>query len=250
MRPFLGGRFMKSLWNGLEPKILDDKKVLDSNCNADVCIIGGGITGISTAYYLSKSGKKVVVLERDSLADKTTGNSTAKITSQHGLFYKYLLDDYGQDFAKSYYSANQEAISRIKSIIQEEKIDCDFESQDSYVFTQSSREVSNIEDEVKAVKSFGGEAEFVKSIEPNLGNVKGAIKFPNQAKFNPRKYVKGLARAIENNGSEIYENSKVVSVKNENDEYVVSTDKASVRAKYVVVATNYPIINTPRFLFH
>ncbi len=241
---------MKSLWKELESTILDNKKVLNHNCNADVCVIGGGITGISTAYYLSKAGLKVVLLERDALADKTTGNSTAKITSQHGLFYKYLLDDFGKDFAKKYYLANQEAIDRIEEIIRNENIDCDFEWQDAYVFTEDGKELSKIKDEVDAVKSFGGKADFVEKIDPNLDNVKGAIKFPNQAEFNPRKYLKGLVKQIENYGSEIYESSKVISVKNENDEYIVLTDKASVKAKYVVVATNYPIINAPRFLFY
>ena len=240
---------MKSLWKETEENIVSNKKELNEDLSADVCVIGGGITGISTSYYLSKAGMKVTLLERDSLADKTTGNSTAKITSQHGLFYKYLLDDFGKDFAKKYYLANQEAINRIAEIVKSENIDCDFEWQDAYVFTADSKELSKIKDEVEAVKSFGGEADFVEKIEPSLSNVKGAIKFPNQAKFNPRKYVKGLVKQIENCGSEIYENSKVISVENKNDEYIVSTDKASVKAKYVVVATNYPIINAPGFYF-
>ena len=241
---------MKSLWKESLEDIVSNKKELSENLNADVCVIGGGITGISTAYYLSKAGLKVIVLERDSLADKTTGNSTAKITSQHGLFYKYLLDDYGEDFAKKYYFANQDALNRISIIIQSENIDCDFGWQDAYVFTRNSDNLSKIKDEVDAVNFFGGQAEFVENIEPNLSTVKGAIRFPHQAEFNPRKYVKGLVEIIEKCGSEIYENSKVVSVKNEDDKYIVSTDKAYVKAKYVVVATNYPIINAPRFLFY
>lgn len=239
-----------TFWKETEENIVSDKKELNEDLSADVCIIGGGITGISTAYYLSKAGMKVILLERDSLADKTTGNSTAKITSQHGLFYKYLVDDFGKDFARKYYLANQEAINRIAEIVKSENIDCDFEWQDAYVFTADSKELPKIKDEVEAVKSFGGEADFVEKIEPNLSNVKGAIRFPHQAKFNPRKYVKGLVKQIENFGSKIYENSKVVSVKNENNEYIVWADKASVKSKYVVVATNYPIINTPRFLFY
>lgn len=241
---------MRSLWKESEENIVSNKKELSGDLLADVCVIGGGITGISTAYYLSKAGMKVILIERDSLADKTTGNSTAKITSQHGLFYKYLLDEFGKDFAKKYYFANQKAINRISDIVKNESIDCDFEWQDAYVFTTDSKKLSKIKNEVEAVKSFGGEADFVEKIEPNLSNVKGAIKFPNQAQFNPRKYVKGLVKQIEDCGSEIYENSKVISVKNENDEYIVCADKASVKSKYVVVATNYPIINAPRFLFY
>ena len=94
---------MESLWKKTENMILEDVKELDKEIETEVCIIGGGITGISIAYELSKQGKKIVILERDSLADKTTGNTTAKITSQHGLFYDYLIADYGVNFAKKYY---------------------------------------------------------------------------------------------------------------------------------------------------
>lgn len=74
---------MESLWKKTENQILENHKTLNKECKADVCIIGGGITGISTAYYLSKQGRKVVILERDYLAERATGNTTAKITSQH-----------------------------------------------------------------------------------------------------------------------------------------------------------------------
>ena len=74
---------MESLWKKTEKRLLEDAKELENDNETEVCIIGGGITGISTAYYLSKAGKKVILLERGELADKATGNTTAKITSQH-----------------------------------------------------------------------------------------------------------------------------------------------------------------------
>ena len=111
---------MESLWIKTEKNLLENSKKINGTIECDVCIIGGGITGITTAYYLSKSGKNVVLLERERLAQKTTGNTTAKITSQHGLFYKYLTDDYGKDYTKSYYEANQEAIEEIAEIIEKE----------------------------------------------------------------------------------------------------------------------------------
>lgn len=162
---------MESLWIKTEKKLLENSKKINGTIECDVCIIGGGITGITTAYYLSKSGKNVVLLERERLAQKTTGNTTAKITSQHGLFYKYLTDDYGKDYAKRYYEANQEAIEEIAEIIKKENIKCDFERQDAYVFTKSREEIQKIKDEVEAVKEIGGEAEFAENIEPNIKNV-------------------------------------------------------------------------------
>ncbi len=215
---------MKSLWIDTEKDILKNSKKLEGIVESDVCIIGGGITGISTGYYLSKSGKRVVILEREKIGTKTTGNTTGKVTSQHGLFYKYLIDDYGKDYAEEYYNANQEAIENISNIIKEENIECDFERQSAYVFTKSKEELSKIKDEVTAVKEIGGEAKFIENIEIPIKNVLGAIEFPNQAQFNVMKYLKGLTKIIIENKGQIYEKSKVCSIKNENNGYRVYTE--------------------------
>lgn len=222
---------------------------LKNNIDADVCIIGGGITGATTAYYLVKEGKKVVLLEKDKVCLKTSGNTTAKITSQHGLFYKYLVDSEGYEFAKKYFESNEEAIKNIEKIINEERIKCDFEKQDSYVFTQKQDEVQKIKDEVNVVNSIGGNSEFVTKV-PLPFAIQGAIKFPNQAQFNVRKYVLELLKRIEETGmGNIFENSKVVEIKKSNNGYKVCTEKNYVNAKYVVIATRYPIINSPGFYF-
>ena len=167
---------MESLWIKTEKEILNNSKSLNKEIETEVCIIGGGITGITIAYYLSKAGKKVVILEREKLAYKTTGNTTAKITSQHGLFYKYLVNDFGKEYAKDYYDANQEAIENIAKIVDEEKIECDFNRQDAYVFTRNKQDVSKIKDEVEAVKGIGGEADFLETIELPIENVLRSTK--------------------------------------------------------------------------
>lgn len=172
---------MESLWIKTEKELLEKTESLEGKEEADVCIIGGGITGISVAYYLSKEGKKVVLLEREKLSMKTTGNTTAKITSQHGLFYKYLVDNYGKEYAKNYYEANQGAIENIAKIIEEEDIKCDFGRQDSYVFTRSKEEITKIKDEVNTVKSIGGKADFVETIEPPIENVLRSDKIPKSS---------------------------------------------------------------------
>ena len=102
---------------------------LKENMETDICIIGGGITGISTAYNLARKQLKITVIEKGKVGSQTTGKSTAKVTSQHGLFYKYLKDSKGIDFAKFYYEANEEAIENIRKIIERENIGCDFEKQ-------------------------------------------------------------------------------------------------------------------------
>ena len=124
----------KSFW--LESEKRKEYESLKEDLECDVCVIGGGMTGISSAYYLSKNSFNVVVLERDRIASKTSGHTTAKITSQHGLFYDYLTNSKGKEFAKKYYKANEKAINNIEQIIKEENIECDFERVDSYVYTK------------------------------------------------------------------------------------------------------------------
>lgn len=176
------------------------------------------------------------------------GNTTAKITSQHGLFYDYLINTFSFDFAKGYLDANEEAISNIKSIIDSEHINCDFEVQDNYVFTNLEGEVIKIKKEVTAVNSLGFNAEFVDSVSIPVPAIAG-ICFPNQAQFNPLKYVYGLCKCITNNNGLIFENSKVYDIEKDTDSYITYTKSNKVTSKYVVLASHYPIINVPGFYF-
>ncbi len=97
----------------------------------DVCVIGGGIVGAITSYLLTKKGLNVIVLEKDKLCIGVTANSTAKLTSQHGLFYKYLYDEYGADFAKVILRIKWKRDKTCRRNNKNENIDCDFEKKDS-----------------------------------------------------------------------------------------------------------------------
>lgn len=108
---------MKSYWIESTKNEKRNYPRLKESLSTEVCIIGGGITGITTAYYLAKEGRKVILLEKDEICSKTSGNTTAKITSQHGLFYKYLIDSEGKEFAKKYLEANEEAIRNIEKLL-------------------------------------------------------------------------------------------------------------------------------------
>ena len=164
---------MKSYWiKSIEEKDRIKFEKLEENIKTDVCIIGGGLTGLSTAYNLSKYKIRTVLIEKDEICKQTSGNSTAKITSQHGLIYKYLIDSKGREFARKYYEANEKAINNIKNIIDKEKIDCEFEYQLSYVFTQSIQEVEKIKDEVEAIKSFGGKAKLIKEQDIQINKLR------------------------------------------------------------------------------
>ena len=129
---------MNSLWlQTPKEKIFSQ---LQQDISTDVCIIGAGIFGITTAYYLTQKGYDVTILEREKIASKVTGHTTAKITSQHGLIYHYLLKQYGLEFAKKYFQANQESIEEIQKIIEKNNIECDFENQNSCVYTANKSE--------------------------------------------------------------------------------------------------------------
>lgn len=224
------------------PKLEKDTKV-------DVCVVGGGIVSAITAYLLMNSGLNVCVLEKNRVCTGVTANTTAKITSQHDLFYNYLTNNFDLGFAKQYLNSNEEAISLIKSIIEKENIDCDFEMQDSYVFTTSKQEAEKIKTEIDVVNKLGLNAEYLTKIPLPVKDIVAAVKFPNQAQFHARKYVLKLFDIVSKNGVKIYENSKVTEIKHNSDNYTISTDLATVTAKYVVIATHYPIKNFPGFYF-
>ena len=243
---------MNSYWIESVKSEKEEFPKLEKNEKADVCIIGGGLTGITTAYYLSKTNLRVVVLEKYRICEHTSGNTTAKITSQHDLFYDYLIQSQGKEKAKQYLEANEQAIKNIASIIQEEKIDCDFERQDNYVYTLKQDDVIKIKKEVEAVNSLGFPAKFVTDVELPFRTL-GAIKFTNQAQFNPSKYVNGLVKVMKQKETvTIFENTKVVDLKNAENSAsynVITEDGHIVTAKHVVLATHYPIINVPGYYF-
>ena len=222
---------------------------LNENIDVDVCIIGGGITGISCGYYLSKNNLKVCILEKDKVMEKTSGHTTAKITSQHGLIYKYLYDSYGKDTAKKYLDSNQEAITNIKNIIDTENIDCDFEFQNNYIYTTDANSVKKIKDEIKTLEKLDYSPRFLDKIQLPVKDVKGAIEFHHQAQFNPIKYTEGLSEYITNHNGQIFEHSKVLKLKKVGNKYNVYANNKIVTAKYVIIATRYPIINFPGFHF-
>ncbi len=239
---------MNSLWLDSDKKT-NTFPALSHDIEADVCIIGAGIFGLTCAYYLSNLGFKVAVLEKDDIGEKTTGHTTAKITSQHSLFYDYLINSYGKKFASHYLEANEKAIENIKQIIDQEKIKCDFTYQNSYVYTTKKSELGRIKKEVSAVESLGFPCEFVTKVGLPFA-IEGAICFKNQAQFHPLKYLDGLCKSITSHDGKIFTGTTVTNVEESmNYTYLISTNDASVKSKFVIVATHYPFINFPGMYF-
>lgn len=236
---------MSSLW--LDSNFMNFQN-LDKNLDADVCIIGAGIFGITCAYYLSKAGLNVVVLENDSVGEKTTGNTTGKITSQHGLFYSYLINNFNEKYARDYLLSNEEAIHNIKNIIDEENIKCDFEHQSNFVYTTNKSDIKNFKHEVDCVNSLGFPANFVTKIGLPF-EIAAGIQFKNQAQFNPILYIYGLCNCILKNNGKIFTNSTVFDVKKTENYYSTYTANHVVTSKYVILASHYPFLNFPGMYF-
>ena len=237
---------MSSLWIETTKKELNLKQ-LEKDEKTEICVIGAGIFGLTTAYYLTLAGKKVTVIEKGDIGEKVSGNTTGKITSQHVLFYNHLISDYGEEYARKYLEANEDAIKNIKEIIDREQIECEFTEKNAYVYTTKQDEVLDIEKEVDAVNKIGGKAKLVTNTDLPF-KVKAAIEFEGQAQFHPRKYMEGLAKSIIKD-NKIYNYTTALDVKKEGDIFTVYTDRGNINAKYVVLATHYPIINAPGFYF-
>lgn len=239
---------MKSIW---DDDINQNNKfsILNNDISTNICIIGGGITGISIAYELFKNNIDFVLLEKDKICSKTTNFSSAKVTSQHGILYNELANKYGINFAKCYLEANNNAISNIENIIAKEKIQCDFKHEDAYVFTQNISDVDILKNEYKILNELGfSDVELLENINLDI-NCCQALKFRNQASFNPVKYTLSLANIVYNKNKKIFENSCVQNIKETNGEYIISTSNHSINAKYIILATHFPIKDIPGFFF-
>ncbi|HSH21663.1 MAG TPA: FAD-dependent oxidoreductase, partial [Candidatus Caenarcaniphilales bacterium] len=185
------------------------------------------------------AGASVVVVERRRIATGTTGNTTAKITSLHGLVYASLLSSLGEEKTRLYADAHQSAIEQVAQIVDANGIDCDFQRAAAYTYTESAEHVRDIEAEVRAATTLGLPATYTTEL-PLPYPVQAAVRFDGQAQFHPRLYCLALARLIEERGGRIYEESRAHELDEADGGYVVATDGGSVRAGHVVVATLLP----------
>lgn len=225
-----------SYWNNSEAPLV--YKTLESDIFTDVLIVGGGIAGITTAYCLSKSGRKVTLIEDGYVGSGETGRTTAQITYALDDRYYDLEKYFGKEKAKLAAQSHKQAIEWINSVVTLEDIDCNFKRVDGYLFTDPSDKEENLDKELDASTLAGLPVEMVSQI-PGLpqGRKLRALKFPNQGQFHIMKYLKGLADAIIAMGGEIYTTSHADSI----DKTGAKVNGYTVRANHIVVATNTPV---------
>lgn len=218
---------MNSVWEQTFSK--DKFRRLNKDIKTDVLIIGGGMAGVLCAYYLNRAGVSYTLVEANTIGGGITKNTTAKISSQHGLIYDKIIKKYGIERAKQYLEINQAALKTYRDLCQ--NIDCDFEEKNSYVYSIDNRQ--KIEDEITALNKLGFNTEFTKDL-PLPFEVAGAVRYPNQAQFNPLKFLYSISK-----GLNIYEHTKVRELVGT----TAITDGGRIYAKKIIVATHFPFIN-------
>lgn len=229
-----------SIWlkDGLEssyPKLEEDE-------SCDVCVIGAGITGITTAYLLSQN-YNVILLDRHSPLHMTTGNTTAKVTFQHGLNYQQLIDTYGENKARMYYEAQVEGMELVKKLIKENDIDCDFKEVPAMVYAETQENYDEIIKEAEAYDKLKIPYELLTVLPYGLKGI-GGIKVFNQIQLDPVKYLDALIKKMSGK-VKIYQDTAAIDIEEDTkDTYAVSIKgDLEIICKKVVVATGYPFFD-------
>lgn len=194
-----------SIWRSIDTAEKSDYGKMECMEMTDVAIVGGGLCGILCAWFLKDAGVDCILLDKDRIAEGTGKDAMAQVTSQHGLIYSKLLERDGEEKARMYFQANEQAIQKYREL--SEQIDCDFEETSSYVYSKNDRE--KIEKEIDAVDRIGGKADFCETTELPF-DISGAVRFPGQAKLNPVKLLNGLVKELEKHQNiHIYEGVEI-----------------------------------------
>jgi len=224
---------MNSLWS--ETTKAKPRKTLEHDLEVDVLIIGGGMCGILTAHILKEKGIKSIIVEALSIGEGVTKNTTGKVTAQHGLIYADLIQKFGEEKAQMYYDSQTRALEKYRKL--SERFSCDFENKTAYVYSVDDKQ--QLEREASAYERLKIDSKIVEIPEFPLKTV-GALPMKNQAYFHPLKFLYALAEDLD-----IYEHTFVHKV----DNNVAYTKNANITAKYIILATHYPLVNIPGLYF-
>lgn len=224
-----------SIWT--ESVKIQQREPLKENIAVDIAVIGGGLAGLLTAYFLQQEGKEVVVLEADRIGSGQTGRTTAKITLQHGLCYQKLIEKVGKGAAADYMHCGRLAVETYRELIQKNRISCEFRECDAVLYSRTNTEL--LEAEARAIKSLGIDAELSAQTELPFP-VRTALSIGGQACFHPLLFLERLAE-----GLTVYEKTKALGIK----KGAVITDRGRVEAGRIVFACHYPFVNRPGYYF-
>ena len=230
-----------SIWRKSISKNNYDNKIEDFN--TDVLIIGGGLAGISTAFYLKDSNMDVCLIESNKIGSGTTSLTTGKITYLQDTIYSQLESMYNFTISKKYLDSQIYASNLIKENIDKYKIDCDYKKNDSYIFVYNNEDKKKIDKEYNILNKMNINVSKIKTI-PNIFNNIYGIKVSNTAVFNPVKYINFLVSKL-NEKVKIYEKVRALEIEKNSSKYIVRTTSNVIKAKYVIVCTHYPFFVVP-----
>lgn len=229
-----------SIWQ--DTHSIPERPALAEHLTTDVCVIGAGIAGMTVAYTLAKAGKRVVVLDLAQVGSGESGHTTAHLANALDDRYVSLEKARGVASTRMTAEAHSTAIDLIESIVEMEKIDCDFRRLDGYLFLGGDDTRELLEEELEAAHRAGlTEVELIERMPVHSEEAGPALRFPHQGRFHILKYLDGLARAIEAAGGQIYGNTTVRSIEGGTPAMVKTDAEFTVGADDVVVCTNSPI---------
>ncbi len=231
-------QFPESYWIASTPFRTYPK--LQDSISVDAVIVGAGLTGVTTAYLLAKEGLQVALLDAGTIATGTSGHTTAKITAQHDLIYDEFISHFGTEQARLYYEANHQALQWMKELIRRERIDCDFQEQDAYLYTTAGDMAGKLEQEFRAYEKLGIPGSYVDQVPLDPLGVKAAVVMPGQAQFHPLRYLRYLLGEFAALGGQIYEQTEATGVESGERPRVLTKEGHRVTGHYVVAATHYP----------
>ncbi len=209
---------------------------------ANVCVVGAGIAGMTTAYQLARAGRAVIVIDDGQVGGGETGRTTAHLTAALDDRYYKIEKLHGADSARLAAESHAAAITRIESIASLEDIDCDFERLDGYLFLAGKSDKEDLERELEATHRAGLlDTELVDRAPVEFWNTGPALRFPRQAQFHPLKYLNGLARAITRDGGQIFSFSHADKIEDGEPAKITTSDGHVILADHIVVATNTPV---------
>lgn len=232
----------KPLW--LETAVIRRFPELTSDLTVDVCIVGGGITGLTAADILKKAGKTVAVIEMNRVGQAESGHTSAHLTEMLDITYGELISSFGLEKARTVMASVRRAIEKIEDNVIAKRINCDFRRVPGYQYTEKRSQIDEIEKEFTDAIKLGLQVELVSELPTLNRKIARAIKLENQAQFQPVAYMAALADAIDGDGSHIFENTRMMKVEETQDEVQVKLENGkTIRAKDVILATNVPTTN-------
>lgn len=224
----------KSIWREGFPR--NTCPSLNKDIDVDVLIIGGGITGISTAYHLSDSNLKICLVEKNEIGSGVTSRTTGKLTYLQENIYSKLKTYVGKEKAKLYLESQIDAIKMVTDIIKKEMISCDWDKASSYIF--SNEKSKKLEKEKSILSEFDISLKEAKKL-PNEEEVEEAFYVNDTYVFHPLKYIYALKDICLNKDVSIYEKTKIISIDKEEEVYLCKTRNNTIRARQVVFAVHY-----------